>query len=344
MTNDHDLEGDERLFQARCGSHAAFRALVEPYEAELQRHCYRMTGSVDDADDLVQETLFRAWRGLGTYVSRGSFRAWLYQIATRRTLDLLKSSARRNEVVNSANEPAWLQPYPFEVETSEADSAVIRLEEIGLAFIVALQNLPGRPRAALILRDVLGFSAKETAAILGCSVPAANSALQRARSKMAAIHPIDPPAVTDVDQAHVAAQLVDAWRSADIDALIGLLHETVHMTMPPDRMEFFGAFDTAGFLASVATTNGGREPHLEPITANGQHGAALYLFDEAEALHKRHCLLLVESEGPTIRKITGFAEDRIFDLLDLPRTISATSLDLDGGALEPTDDDAENGG
>ena len=193
MVLDERLDS-ESLRKARIGSHQAFRELVEPYQAELKRHCYRMTGSLDDADDLVQETLFRAWRGLGTYVSHGSFRAWLYRIATNRTLDLIGSAPRRREIVNSAGEPSWLQPYPASGGSDETADAVIALETVSLAFVVALQNLPGRQRSALLLCDVLGFTATETAEVLDTTLPATNSLLQRARGTIARIQPPDPAA------------------------------------------------------------------------------------------------------------------------------------------------------
>lgn len=206
MSTDEDKHR-EHLQQARIGSHRAFRALVEPYQRDLQRHCYRMTGSLDDADDLVQETLFRAWRGLGTYVSKGSFRAWLYRIATNSTLNLLNSASRKREVCNSAGEPAWLQPYPPSRARSDLGDAVEQLEMLGFAFVVALQNLPGRQRSALLLCDVLGFSPGEAAEVLGCTTAAANSVLQRARATMANLHPIAPPAVNNEEQSVLSIAL-----------------------------------------------------------------------------------------------------------------------------------------
>lgn len=211
MTDDEPFDIDN-LRKAKTGSHQAFRALVEPHERELQRHCYRMTGSYDDADDLVQETLFRAWRALGTYVSHGSFRAWLYRIATNRTLDLLGSAPRRREVVNTAGEPVWLQPYPTAEDTT--GDAVANLDAVGLAFVVALQRLNPRARSALLLCDVLGFTAAEAAVTCGTTAPAINSLLQRARGKLASTE-VGPNVETQTAvQQELVTRFIDAWRLA----------------------------------------------------------------------------------------------------------------------------------
>jgi RNA polymerase sigma-70 factor (ECF subfamily) len=319
---DHD---HDQLAQARAGSHRAFRVLVEPYAAELQRHCYRMTGSMDDADDLVQETLFRAWRGLGTYVSRGSFRAWLYRIATNRTLDLLKSAPRQREI-NSAGEPPWLQPYPTQ-ESPDLGEHASSLETIGLAFIVALQHLPGNQRAALILRDVLGFSAVETADIVGSSVPAANSALQRARARLAEVHPTRPAAPSTAEQRAAARRFLLAWQADDTEALVQVLHETAHMTMPPHPLEVFCARRIAEFLQGVRPEGDPANVCVRDIAANVQCGLAVYFRQGPAAPFTRHCLMLFApaAASKAIGRITGFTEARIFDLFGLPVAIEETS-------------------
>ncbi|MGH3070891.1 MAG: RNA polymerase subunit sigma-70 [Gaiellaceae bacterium] len=318
----------EQLRQARIGSHSAFRALVEPYQAELQRHCYRMTGSLDDADDLVQETLFRAWRALGSYVSRGSFRAWLYRIATNRTLDLIKSTPYRSEIVNSAGEPAWLQPYPPPYGIDETVEAAERLETIGLAFVVALQRLPGRQRSALLLCDVLGFTPAEAAESLGCSVAAANSMLQRARARMADVRPVTHAAPSNHEQKQLADRFVEAWRHADTDAMMRLLDDAVHITMPPQALEWAGRIAVVEMLMDIAPSGDPTLLRFVPTEANAEHGFATYVRAPGSERFDRHCIMLFGTATPAAAKITGFTEDRIFDLLDLPAAVGRDSPPL----------------
>jgi RNA polymerase sigma-70 factor, ECF subfamily len=313
----------ENLKKARIGSHEAFQALVEPYQAELKRHCYRMTGSFDDADDIVQETLFRAWRGLGAYVSRGSFRAWLYRIATNRTLDLLGSAHRRREVVNDAGEPPWLQPYPTS-GLDETGDAVTELETVGLAFVVALQNLPGRQRAALLLCDVLGFTTAEASDILDTTVPATNSLLQRARATISRIELANPFAAADEDQQALVDRFTRAWSAGDTDAMLALLDESAHLTMPPHELEFFGKAAVVELLLDEIRFADRRYVEFVPVAANGEYGFATYIHDPGGTVAKRHCVMLFGDATDSATKITGFTEDRIFDLLDLPTEIEPT--------------------
>jgi len=318
-----ELLDTENLRKARTGSHKAFRALVEPYQAELRRHCYRMTGSLDDADDIVQETLFRAWRGLGAYVSYGSFRAWLYRIATNRTLDLLGSAHRRREVVNSASEPSWLQPYPNSA-FDETGDAVSELETIGLAFVVALQNLPGRQRTALLLCDVLGFTAAETAETLDTTATAVNSLLQRARATIGRVDLATPVAASDRDQQALVARFTHAWREGDTDAMVALLDESAHLTMPPHELEFIGAAAIVELLLDEARFADRRTVEFVAVAANGEHGLATYIHDGGSTTATRHCVMLFGAATDSATKITGFTEDAVFDLLDLPPTIERT--------------------
>ena len=303
----------EYLQQARIGSHRAFRTLVEPYRAELQRHCYRMTGSLDDADDLVQETLFRAWRGLGAYVSRGSFRAWLYRIATNRTLDLLESATRRYEVVNSADEPPWLQPYP----TEGVDDVLIDLETIGLAFIVALQNLPARQRAAVLLCDVLGFTSAEAADLIDTTTPAVNSLLQRARTSLEKSRPLDPKPTGDAQKALVG-RFVAAWRSGDASRMLALLSDRAHLTMPPHAMEFHGPGAIVDLLLDVKRFAHYSAVDFVPLQANGEHGVATFIRSPEGGASERHCIMFFGRATRAASKITGFTEGRVFELFDLP--------------------------
>lgn len=324
MTANSALDADV-LREARTGSHQAFRELVEPYRAELQRHCYRMTGSVDDADDLVQETLLRAWRRLETYVSNGSFRAWLYRIATNRTLDLLKSAPRRREVVNTAGEPFWLQPYPTGGPDDPADT-VVELETVGIAFVVALQSLPGRQRAALLLCDVLGFAPGEAAETLATTLAATNSLLQRARATIARAQPtLAAVPASDRDQQKLVERFTEAWRNGDTDSLVALLNETSHLTMPPHEIEVSGARAIAELLLNEETFADHRLVDFVPITASGEHGIATYVRDPATGLSQRHCIMLFGGAHDTAKKITGFTDDRIFNHLDLPPTFQPTA-------------------
>jgi len=277
-----------------------------------------MTGSIDDADDIVQETLFRAWRGLGTYVSRGSFRAWLYRIATNRTLDLVGSAAHRREVVNTAGEPSWLQPYPHEDNTGDT---AVGLDSVGMAFVVALQRLNARQRAVLLLCDVLGFSAAEAAETLATSVGATNSLLQRARAKLAAAGSEVHIETETVDQARMVDEFVQAWKAADAEALVALLSSDAHLTMPPQVLEFVGAATIVGQLLDPDWFAPTDDVLFVPTEASGERGLACYVVDHQAGVARRHCIMLFGGATEVARKITGFTEDRIFDLLKLPATI-----------------------
>ncbi len=318
-----DIDPD-LLQKARSGSHQAFSQLVQPFRSQLRRHCYRMTGSVDDADDIVQETLFRAWRGVGAYVGYGSFRAWLYRIATNRTLDLLKSAPRQREMVNTAQEPAWLQPLPSPQEDDDPSAAVERWEQIGLAYVAALQSLPGRQRAALLLCDVLGFSAAEAAEALQGTTASVNSLLQRARANIATVGSKQATAPTDAEQRRLVEQFVEVWRSGDPDALRTLMTETIHITMPPHTCEWSGDISVSDLLFEIAPDRDPGHVRFVFTSANAERGFATYVRPRAGAAFARHCVMFFGAATRHVRKITGFTEDRIFDLLELPVTIDAS--------------------
>lgn len=318
MPADERLDADN-LRKARIGNHQAFRALVEPYQKELQRHCYRMTGSYDDADDLVQETLFRAWRALGTYVSHGTFRAWLYRIATNRTLDLLGSAPRRREVVNSAGEPAWLQPYPIDEDTT--GDAAADLDQLGLAFVVALQGLNAKQRAALLLCDVLGFTAAEAAETCSTTPTAINSLLQRARATMVHVDAVRRIEPQSPEQDELVTRFVEAWRIADTNAMIQLLDPNAHLTMPPHDLEFQGADAIVDLLLDPVRFAQYRDVRWVATRANGEAGFATYIRQSGTEEATRHCVMLLGGATSAASKITGFTEDRIFDLLGLPERV-----------------------
>ncbi len=293
---------DDDLRLALAGDHAAFVRAVSPYRNELHRHCYRMTGSVDDADDILQETLFRAWRSLGTYAGRSSFRAWLYRIATNRSIDTLGGKARQEiatpwEGEREGLEPMWLQPYPDNpAEINE------RREHIATAFVVAIQRLPPKQRAALLLKDVLGFSVPYIATALETTEPAINSALQRARANVQSDTPLRPS--TEAERS-LRDQLIDAWHRADIDALTTLMASDVVMTMPPDPIRRDGSPAIIELLRSVAPGGQIDRFRLQPTAANRQPSAVLHLPEET-GRYVPNGLLTLDITGNQIKRMTAF--------------------------------------
>ncbi len=316
-TNTFDLE---KVAEAKAGSHEAFKVLVKPYLPELRRHAYRMTASFDDADDVVQETLLRAWRKIDTYEPYGSFRGWLYRIATNKTLDLLRSAPKRRELVNSAGEPSWLQPFP-QSELDPTGQEITELERIGLAFVVSLQVLPGRQRSALLLCDVLGFSPTEAAEVLAASVAATNSLLQRARATLTKEGSSDSLTAPDENQRGLVDRFTQAWQTADTKAMLALLDESAHLTMPPNTLEFTGPNAIVEILLDEIHFGVPYKLGIIPVTANGEAGLASYTA-VGDGTAKRHCIMLFGGGTDVATKITGFTEDRVFDLLGLPTIVS----------------------
>jgi RNA polymerase sigma-70 factor (ECF subfamily) len=303
---------------ARRGDGDAFRALTEPHRRALHVHCYRMLGSVHDADDAVQETMLRAWRRLETYAGRASIRAWLFGIATNACLDALRQRPRRllpTAVAGAADplaipapplEIAWLEPYPDRL--LDPQEAFAERERIRLAFVAAVQHLPPRQRAVLLLRDVLGWSAKEVAEQLDATVASVNAALARARAALRDRQPDERPA--SADEAAIVARYVAAWEAADIAALAALLSEDVRLAMPPTPSWYDGKASVTEFLE--ATFARFPQLHLVRTRANGAEAVAVY--DGRDAL-----AIKVFDFGRTgIREITGFADPRLFPLFDLP--------------------------
>jgi RNA polymerase sigma-70 factor (ECF subfamily) len=297
-----------------------FEALTVPYRRELLAHCYRMSGSAHDAEDLMQETLLRAWRSLGTYdESRASLRTWLYRIATNVCLTALKGRARRplpSGLVAALDDPAapmtpalevpWLQPW----RTDPADVVAAR-SRLRLAFVAALQLLPPRQRAILLLRDVLEFSAAEVAATLGTSTAAVNSGLQRARARVGDVteddlrEPADP-AVID--------RYVVAFESADLDGLRRLLMADVVLEMPPVLNWYVGADAYAAFIARVWTMRG-TDWRMLPIEANGQPAVAAYAGGRA------HTVQVFEVVRGAVARTVVFQDDALFTAFGLPLTL-----------------------
>ena len=320
--------------RALRGDGNAFAAATSRYRRELEVHAYRMLGSAEDAEDIVQETFLRAWRRRETYVGKATLRAWLYGIATNASLDLLERKSRRllphlvSEPVDPevAPEPreevTWLEPYPDrlldEVVSGEEppDEAIVARETVELAFLVAIQQLPPRQRAVLILRDVIGWSARETAAVLEMSVVASNSALQRARETLRehlperrddwhAEHASDP-----VEQ-EVLARYMDAWKRTDVHALAALLKEDAHLTMPPSPAWVFGRDAIARFFAKYPFRPTARTHLHVPTRANRQPAYAVFLKSEADAPPEPFALEVLRIEDGLIAEIHYFLQPEL---------------------------------
>jgi RNA polymerase sigma-70 factor (TIGR02960 family) len=285
------------ISRARAGDGGAFQEMTEPHLRELQVHCYRMLGSFADAEDALQDTLLAAWQGLGGFEERASIRTWLYRIATNRCLSTLRSASRRPArewnipgvqppEPTRLGEVVWLEPFPDALLKDAAgappgpEARYEQAESISLAFVTALQALPPRQLAVLILRDVLGFRASEVAGLLDSSVESVNSALKRARAslqrKRLAADDEPPPAPGSPAEDAIVAKFVSAYSSADVDALVALLTDDAFMSMPPMPLEYHGRDIVAGFCAS-ALFGSNRRFDLVPTRANGQPAFGSYL-------------------------------------------------------------------
>jgi RNA polymerase sigma-70 factor (TIGR02960 family) len=319
----------EALCKARAGDERAFEGLIAPLRRRIFVHCYRLLGSPHDADDALQETLFAAWRGLATYDGRGTFAAWLYRIGTNVCLRMIAKRPKR--LLSPDYGPArqttadlgtlvtgrvWVEPCPdqdlFDEGSVEGDPfhQLMRRETVSLAFVAALQHLPGTQRAVLLLRDVLEFSAAETAGLLDLSVPAVTSALQRARAKVPKRLPDDPNRAESrssaVDrQDHLLMAFVSAWERRDIDELVRLLAEDVRFTMPPLPAWFDGRAQVATFFRERVFATDWR---LVPLPVNGQAGFACYLRPEDTDRFQRGAILLPVIHGERILRLHSFLD------------------------------------
>jgi RNA polymerase sigma-70 factor (ECF subfamily) len=284
---------EQTLARARAGDEDAFRELTEPYRRELQLHVYRIVGSVQDAEDLLQETLLAAWRGLDQFAERASVRTWLYRIATNRSLDALRASRRRPVPALTGvpeptrrTEPVWLEPYPdvlLEGIADEAPGPEARYEAkeaVALAFVAGLQHLPPAQRAVLVLRDVLGFRAAEVAAMLAGTEPSVNSLLRRARaafeSRLPAAGRDRAPLPGSPHEREVVGRLAEAFEAGDIDAVVALLTDDAWLTMPPEPLEYQGGAAIGAFLRN-RHAHRGTPLRLVPTRANGQPAFECYL-------------------------------------------------------------------
>jgi RNA polymerase sigma-70 factor (TIGR02960 family) len=297
-----------------------FASLVESHRRELHVHCYRMMGSFEEAEDLVQEALLRAWRSRESFEGGPLFRAWLYRIATNVCLDALRRRSRRPTTVSSFGEVPWLQPYPdllldeLPSDEEEPDAVVVAKETIELAFLAVIQALPPLQRAVLILRDVLGWSARETAEILETSVAAANSALQRARATVQEHPTRRPERPATEDERRLLEGFIDTHERADAEAAIALLREDVRITMPPHPWLFEGLQAVRELMASAA---GSGEWRLVPTRANRMPTAASYLLKPGDAEFRAFKLDVLRVEGGRIAEITTF-DATLFPAFGLP--------------------------
>jgi RNA polymerase sigma-70 factor (ECF subfamily) len=320
---------------ARSGDDAAFGALVERYRHELQVHCYRMLGSLTDAEDHVQETLLRAWRGRSSFAGRSTIRAWLYRIATNACLDTLRAHPERVIPIGDATNPPpseipWLQPYPdilldrVAPRHDEPDALVVARETIELAYLAAIQLLPPNQRAVLILRDVLGWSAAETAALLDTSVASVTSALQRARATLKDNRPAEPaewtPAEPSTEERVLLERYMDAHARADAPALVAMMREDIRFTMPPQPTLYVGRAEVGGFLAEALRTVG--KFRLVPTTANRMPAAANYLRTPGDTQFRALSLDVLRFVGGQLAEITTF-EPSLFPYFGLPEIWSA---------------------
>jgi len=324
------------IARAQAGDEQAFRRLIEPYQRELQVHCYRILGSAQDAEDAVQETLLAAWRSLAGFEQRSSLRTWLYRIATSRSLNVLRSASRRPPMdwPNRDVEPPeptrlgevpWLEPYPdllLEDLPDYAPGPQARYEAreaISLAFVTALQLLPPRQRTALILRDVLGFHVSEAADILGVSEQSVASALKRARATLARHLPREaPPPPHSAAEQQLVARLTRAFEEVDVDGIVALLTDDAWLAMPPVPLEYQGRELAGRFFTLVFRQR--RRYRLIATRANGQPAFGVYVGDPHTAVLRANGLLVLTLAGDRVSTITRF-DNSVIPRFGLPRTL-----------------------
>jgi RNA polymerase sigma-70 factor (ECF subfamily) len=332
---------DDLITRARTGDGDAFEALSQPYHRELQVHCYRMLGSFQDAEDALQDTLLSAWQGLSGFQERASLRTWLYRIATNRCLNARRSASRRKAKEwdvpgveppepTRLGEVPWLQPYPDSLLESAIDASpgpearYEQTESISLAFVTALQLLPPRQLAVLVLRDVLGFHANEVADMLDSTVESVNSALKRARAGLqmkvtSGGERLPAPASDSPSQDVIVAKFVAAYESSDLDSLVALLTDDVFISMPPLPFEYQGREPASRFFASIFDS--GRKFDLLRTRANGQPAVGAYVRDSTGMSHGVGLFVLTLA-GDQICAMTRF-ENTVLPWFGLPRSIAS---------------------
>jgi RNA polymerase sigma-70 factor (TIGR02960 family) len=332
------------LSRARSGDEAAFERLVQPLRRELQIHCYRILGSVQDAEDMVQETLMAAWRGLDAFQGRASLRTWLYRIATNACLAGLRRGRPAREIppppeppgeypaaTRTTAEPVWLEPYPDAWLHDLPDSMpgpearYDSREAIELAFVVALQQLSPRERAAVVLKDVLGFRVGETAELLETTAASVNSALQRARDKLDRVNPdrrgVDPPPPGSAEERHLVGRFAQAFESGDVGSVVALLSEDARLTMPPEPVEYVGRPAIHRFFSTVPARGDLQRFKLVATRANSQPAFGCYLRTHEGPLRAYGLMVLTLSHDRVVA-ITGFPDTSVFSSFGLPRTLS----------------------
>lgn len=340
-----------RLAAARKGDEGQFGELTEPYRRELQVHCYRILGSLHEAEDMVQETMLKAWKRLDSYEGRASFRSWLYKIATNSCLDFLDQKKSRRLLPfedRSPSDPAvpilpptleipWLEPFPDEwlgdKSATNPEARYSDTESISLAFLTALQALPPRQRAVLILRDVLDFSANETADVLELTVSSVNSALHRARTTLSQRYPhggMEDSAMTFTDERTqwLLDHFVQAWERADVDGLVALLKADAALAMPPSPSWYQGNAAIGIFTAATIFADDGMFPgkalnrwKLLPTRANGSPAFAIYQRDEKDA-YQAFGLIALTVDGDKLSQIISFIDPTLPALFGFPSTIT----------------------
>jgi RNA polymerase sigma-70 factor, ECF subfamily len=329
----------QTLARARAGDEDAFRELTDPYRREIQQHIYRIVGSPQDAEDLLQETLLAAWRGLERFEGRASVRTWLYRIATNRSLDALRASRRRPEEAQRMTEvpkptrraePIWLEPYPDVLldgvpdDTPGPDARYEAKEATALAFVAGLQHLPPQQRAVLVLRDVLGFRAGEVAEMLESSEPSVNNLLRRARaafeSRLPATGRERAPLPNSKRERDIVGRFADAVEAGDVDGMVALLTDDAWVTMPPEPYEYQGRSAIRGLLLNMEVRRG-VPLRLIPTRANTQPAFGCYLPSPQADIARPYGLFVLTLQGDKISAITRFTDSSVFPHFGLPRML-----------------------
>ena len=317
----------------RTGDQAVFGALIEPHRRELRVHCYRMLGSYSDAEEHTQDTFLRAWRARQQFEGRATLRAWLYRIATNLCVDTLRRRPERHVTATADRVPpsdlAWLQPFPDELldiadnPDLGPEAVVVGADTIGLAFLATIQLLPARQRAALILRDVLGWSAIETADLLDATVATTNSLLQRARATMRERRGhADTSSTTNdqvtLDERTLLARYMDAHHNSDTAAIVALLRSDIRVTMPPMTICYDGLSAVAGFFTEIFDPHAGHEFRLIATRANRQPAAANYLREPGQTRFRAFSIDVLHTDNGQLVDITTFFVPEMFALFSLP--------------------------
>jgi RNA polymerase sigma-70 factor (TIGR02960 family) len=348
------LEQAGLVERARNGDEQAFRELIiDPYRRELLAHCYRMLGSLTEAEDMLQETLLSAWRGLPRFEGRSSLRSWLYRIATNTCLNAIRSTARRAPAEptppfqppepTQRSEITWLEPYPDDLIDAIPDSApdpeahYSQTEAIQLAFVAGLQRMPPRQAATVLLRDVLGFGTDEVAAMLKTSQTAVKGTLQRGRAVLKGLElngvgpegfgsdAERPPRPSSAVESDLARRFADAYLAADIDRILTLLTDDAWLSMPPAPHQYHGLDAIGSFLRTSFDFRGGRGVYLLPGRANNQPAFATYLGDPEERLALPSGFFVLTLGDERIRAITRFHRDDLYPRLGFPSSLPTSA-------------------